>query len=209
MSSEPITQALDRIGRGEPGADAALWELVYGDLKRLASGRLAALRPGETLQATALVHEAWVRLGAGASQSWQNRAHFFGAAARSMRNILVDEARKKQRLRRNSGQQPEQLSLEIAAQTGADQIDMLALDEALTALQAEFERPARVVMLRYFAGLEIGEIAEMLEVTTRTVDRDFLFARTWLRRQMGRDADDRDDDQAPGAPGARTPSRAP
>lgn len=186
MSDDPITIALARAERGEPGADAALWELVYSDLKRMAAARLSRLKPGDTLQATVLVHEAWMRLGAGEAAGWQGRAHFFGAAARSMRNIVVDEARRKQRLRRNAGQRPEHLGPELTATTGMDNLDMLALDDALTALQAEYERPARVVMLRFFAGLEIGEIAEILQVTRRTVDRDFLFARTWLRREMDR-----------------------
>lgn len=186
MSMQPITAALERAERGEPGADAALWELVYGELKQIAAARLAMLRPGETLQATALVHEAWMRLQGDAAPAWQGRAHFFGAAARSMRNILVDEARRKHRLRNNSGKRPVEMSEDLAQATGVDSLDILALDDALTALSKEHDRPARVVMLRYFAGLEIAEIAEVLEVTTRTVDRDFLFARTWLRRQMSR-----------------------
>jgi len=185
MTGNAITMALARAERGEPGADAELWELVYADLKRIAAARLARLRPGETLQATALVNEAWLRLGD--AGGFEGRAHFFGAAARSMRNILVDEARRKQRLCRNEGRGAEELSPEIAASVGdVDQLDMLALDEALTALSAEYERPARVVMLRYFTGLEIGEIAELLGVNRRTVDRDFLFARSWLRRHIDR-----------------------
>ncbi|MCB9877833.1 MAG: sigma-70 family RNA polymerase sigma factor [Planctomycetes bacterium] len=193
MSGNPITLALERAERGDPGADEALWQLVYGDLKQIAAARLRQLRPGETLQPTALVHEAWVRLGAGDNQNWQNRAHFFGAAARSMRNIIVDEARRKLRLRRNAGQAPQTLGPEVAAPAGADQIDVLQLDEALNALQAEYDRPARVVMLRYFAGLDPAEIAELMQVTRRTVDRDFLFARTWLRRHMNRDDTPTDD----------------
>lgn len=187
MPVSPITAALERADRGEPGASDALWQLVYADLKRIASSRLAALKPGETLQATALVHEAWMRLQIG-DPTWSSRAHFFGAAAQSMRNILVDQARRKQRLRRNSGQQP--MSLEpdpgIAAAAGADNAELLALDEALDALGREYERPTRIVMLRYFAGLSTAEIAELLGVTRRTVDRDFLFARSWLRRFLDR-----------------------
>ncbi|MFT4842738.1 MAG: RNA polymerase sigma factor (TIGR02999 family) [Planctomycetota bacterium] len=186
MATHPITVALERAGRGEPGADAELWQLVYGELKGIAAARLVMLRPGETLQATALVHEAWIRLQGDELPGWQSRAHFFGAAAQSMRNILVDEVRRKHRLRRNAGKAPVELSVELTAATTVDQIDLVALDGALTALAKEYERPARVVMLRYFAGLELGEIAEVLEVTVRTVNRDFLFARTWLRRQMSR-----------------------
>jgi RNA polymerase sigma factor (TIGR02999 family) len=184
MDGRPITEALARAERGEPGAQEALWDLVYADLKQLAAARLARLKPGQTLQATALVHEAWVRLGGDDPKEWQGRAHFFGAAARSMRNILVDQARRKQSLKRNEGRTAQPMTSEMAADEVASQIDMLALDEALDALQDEFERPAQIVMLRFFAGLSIAEIAELLGVTTRTVDRDFLFARTWLRRFM-------------------------
>lgn len=184
MPSSPITEALERAERGEPGADTELWELVYEDLKRIAAARLLVLRPGDTLQATALVHEAWLRLDPSGSARWQGRAHFFGAAARSMRNILVDEARKKARLRRDAGQRLAPIPPEIVAASGLERLDILALDEALTALQVGFERQARVVMLHYFTGLESAEIAELLGVTRRTVDRDLLFARTWLRRHM-------------------------
>ena len=189
MVCQAITSALERAERGEPGADHELWRLVYSELKLIAASRLRRMRPGETLQATALVHEAWMRLQGDGAPGWQSRAHFFGAAAISMRNILVDEARRKQRLCRNAGRAPESLPPELAVAAGADPVYLLALDEALTALAAAYERPARVVMLRYFAGLEIAEIAELLAVTARTVDRDFLFARTWLRRRIERGAD--------------------
>jgi RNA polymerase sigma factor (TIGR02999 family) len=187
MDVQPITIALERAGRGEPGASEDLWELVYSDLRRMAAGRLARLRPGETLQATALVHEAWMRLQANQSHEWNGRAHFFGAAARSMRNILVDQMRSKQRLRRNGGQRAVDFELDAVAQPdqgGVDEFDLVALDDALTAMGELFERPTRIVMLRYFVGLTIPEIADLLGIAARTVDRDFLFARTWLRRQM-------------------------
>jgi RNA polymerase sigma factor (TIGR02999 family) len=186
MSSKPVTLALARVERGEPGASEALWELVYQDLRELAASRLGRLAPGQTLQATALVHEAWMRLGGDEPQSFDGRAHFFGAAANAMRNILVDEARKKGRLRRNAGQASATLSADIVAREQGSPLGMLALDEALTEFAREFERPARIVMLRFFAGLEIAKIAELLGVTTRTVDRDYLFARTWLRRFLSR-----------------------
>lgn len=190
MSSQPITLALERAARGEEGAHEVLWELVYPELKRMASARIARRRPGETLQATALVHEAWMRLGVEDRPGWEGRAHFLGAAARSMRNIIVDQARRRQR---RGGDGGEELPIdfgEVSAAAGADRLDMLALDEALTALEAQFERPARVVMLRFFAGLELGEIAELIHVNRRTVDRDWLFARTWLRRFLDRGAVD-------------------
>ena len=187
MDAEPITIALARVENGEPGADDALWQLVYRQLKQIANLRLSRLPPGQTLQATALVHEAWVRLAAQQQPGWGGRGHFFAAAARSMRNILVDQARRKQRLRRNGGIAPEPLAGEVAAADALPPVDLLALDEALDALAQEYERPARVVMLRYFAGLSIAEIAELLQVTPRTIDRDFLFARTWLRGRIGDD----------------------
>lgn len=180
MSDQPITAALGRAARGDPGAAAELWELVYQDLKRLANARLGKLAPGQTMQATALVHEVWMRLDA--SSGFDGRAHFFGAAANAMRNILVDQARRKGRLRRNSGQQAATLTSDLAVDDSGSPIDLLALDEALTAFAKEYERPAKVVVLRFFAGLSIAEIAELLGVTTRTIDREFLFARTWLRR---------------------------
>jgi RNA polymerase sigma factor (TIGR02999 family) len=147
------------------------------------------LKPGETLHATALVHEAWIRLQGVEPKAWDNRAHFFGAAARSMRNILVDQARSNQRMRRNSGVRAISLGADdaVAAGDGSEEMDMLGLDEALNAMSAQFERPARIVMLRFFAGLSMAEVAELLGVTTRTVHRDYLFARTWLRRYMERE----------------------
>ena len=186
MRSHAVTVALARIERGEPGASEALWDLVYQDLKQLAAARLARLGAGQTMQATALVHEVWMRLGGDAPPSFDGRAHFFGAAANAMRNILVDEARRKARLRRNRGEAPAPLTADIAALAADSPVDMLALDEALTAFAREYARPAHIVMLRFFAGLEIARIAELLGVTTRTVDRDYLFARTWLRRFLSR-----------------------
>lgn len=185
MDSHPVTLALARVERGEAGASDELWRLVYEDLRQLASARIAGLGPGQTLQATALVNEVWMRLGGDAPQGFEGRAHFFGAAARAMRNILVDQARRKGRLRRDSGKQAATLTPDLAAVADGTPVDMLALDEALVALAEQYERPARVVMLRYFAGLEIQRIAELLGVSSRTVDREFLFARTWLRRFIG------------------------
>lgn len=187
MARNPVTIALSRVERGEPGASEELWALVYDDLRQLATARLGRLGSGQTLQATALVNEVWLRLGGDEPHTFENRAHFFGAAARAMRNILVDQARRKGRLRRNEGQEPATLTADLASGDDGVSIDMLALDEALTAFAAEYERPARVVMLRFFAGLGIDEIAALLDVTSRTIDREYLFARTWLRRFLGRE----------------------
>lgn len=186
MASNPVTVALARVARGEPGASEELWELVYQDLRQLAAARLGRLG-GQTLQATALVSEVWMRLGGDAPQGFEGRTHFFGAAANAMRNILVDEARRKGRMRRNSGQKPATLTADLAADDSGSPMDMLALDEALTAFAKEYERPARVVMLRFFAGLDIAGIAELLGVSGRTIDREYLFGRTWLRRYLSRE----------------------
>lgn len=126
-----------------------------------------------------------MRLGGG-EQNFDGRAHFFGAAANAMRNILVDQARKKRRLRRNGGAAPAMLTADIAVEQPGSPLDLLALDEALTEFAKDYERPARIVMLRFFAGLDIPRMAELLGVTTRTVDRDYRFARTWLRRFLSR-----------------------
>lgn len=187
MTSTPVTIALARIERGEAGASDELWRLVYEDLKQLASARLGRLGPGQTLQATALVHEVWMRLGGDAPPSFESRAHFFGAAAKAMRNILVDQARRKGRLRRNAGRSAATLTADLAVHEDGPVLDMLALDEAMDAFAKQYERPAKVVMLRFFAGLTIEQIAELLGVTGRTVDREYLFARTWLRRHLGRE----------------------
>lgn len=188
MSDKRVTVMLERVERGEPRASEELWQLVYQDLKHLAAARLGQLAPGQTMQATALVNEVWMKLGGDAPLSFESRGHFFGAAANAMRNILVDQARRKRRLRRNAGQRPATLSTEIAIDDGAAPIEMLALDEALTAFEKDYERPARIVSLRFFAGLAIAEIAALLGVTTRTIDREYLFARTWLRRFLSQGA---------------------
>lgn len=184
-----ITAALERADRGEPGANEELWALVYEDLTRLASGRLGGLRAGETLQASGLVHEAWMKMVGDDREAWRNRGHFFAVAALSMRNVLVDQARKKHALQRGGGAQPGGITDTVAegcAASDTDPGELLALDEALTALAKEFERPAQVTMLRYFAGCTIPEVAEMLGVSTRIIDRESHFARAWLRRFMTR-----------------------
>ncbi|MCR9243559.1 MAG: ECF-type sigma factor [bacterium] len=182
----PLTGILEQVAAGESGAVDQLFSAVYDELKVLARNNLARLRPGQTLQATALVHEAWIKLG-GNSQAWDDRAHFFGAAARAMRNVLVDAARAKLREKRGGGQRPEELHTGIGVTDGPT-VDVLALEEALQDLEAAHERPARVVMLRYFTGLEFEDIATMLGVSARSIRRDWLFARTWLQRAL-RDTD--------------------
>lgn len=187
----PITRVLQRLAAGEPGAADELLPMVYEELRQLAQARVARLAPGQTLQATALVHEAWVRLGARDAVQWHDRAHFFGAAARAMRFILVEQARRKHSGKRGGGSAREVLHDDIAAPEEADAFDLEALDRALTQLEQEHERCARLVTLRYFGGLAMEEIAELLEVSDRTAQRDWLFARTWLRLALG--GDDGDD----------------
>lgn len=181
-----ITQILFRIRSGEASASSDLLSLVYDELRRVAQSRLSALRPGQTLQATALVNEAYLKLAGEGEMDFANRAHFFGAAARAMRNILVDEARRKASAKRG-GQMPRaDLTASILPAEGArfDRCDLVALDTALKKLESENAERAQVVMLRYFSGLTVEQIAGVLEVSTSTVDRHWTVARAWLQREI-------------------------
>ncbi|MCA8964515.1 MAG: sigma-70 family RNA polymerase sigma factor [Planctomycetes bacterium] len=180
----PITQALQRLAAGHPGAADQLLPLVYDELRRLASSRLVGQGPGQTVEATALVHEAWLRLGGADAVHWDDRAHFFGAAARAMRFILVDHARHRARIKRGGDQKHEPLPPDVAVPEVAGEVDVEALDLALTRFEEEHPRPARLVMLRYFGGLPMEEIAKLLQVSLRTAERDWLFARSWLRARL-------------------------
>ena len=181
-----VTMLCEAIGDGDQRAAAELLPRVYRELRRLASARLAKLPPGQTLQTTALVHEAYLRLVGGADPGWNGRAHFFGAAAQAMRDILVDQARRKASLKHGGGHKRvgeiEELPIEVG---GVARDHMLELDEALARLEKLDPRKARVVMLRYFAGLEPTTIAELLDVSARTVERDWRFARSWLQSELG------------------------
>jgi RNA polymerase sigma factor (TIGR02999 family) len=179
-----VTHILSQIEQGKVGAADELLPLVYRELRKLAALRLGQEGPGQTLQATALVHEAYLRLlGAVEVQSWSSRGHFFAAAAESMRRILVDHARRKQCLKKGGDRQRESLSeLEIAApEVGAD---LLALDEALEQLEEQDPLAAKLVKLRYFAGLTIPQAAEALEISPRKADFLWSFARAWLRNRI-------------------------
>jgi RNA polymerase sigma factor (TIGR02999 family) len=161
--------------------------LVYDELRRLAASYLRRERPGQTLQATALVHEAYVRLIGEKAHNWQNRTHFLAIAALSMRQILVQRARARKAAKR--GGDPERITIDeqllAAPDTGApDQIDLLALDAALDRLAALNERQARIVELRYFGGLGVEEAAEALGISPATVKRDWTLARAWLKREL-------------------------
>ncbi|MCB9881243.1 MAG: sigma-70 family RNA polymerase sigma factor [Planctomycetes bacterium] len=180
-----VTRLLNEVSSGNRAAYEQLLEAVYETLRAMARQRLVKVEPGQTLQATALVHEAWMRMGPGKDQGWRSRKHFFATAARAMRDILVEQARSKERLKRGGGMERIEFSSDVLKVDGEEPIDVLALDEALTRLEASYVRPARIVMLRTFAGATTEEIAAMLQVSERTVDRERLFAETWLRRELG------------------------
>jgi RNA polymerase sigma factor (TIGR02999 family) len=182
---DDITQVLDAIAQGDAQAARALLPLVYKALRRLAAGHLARQAPGQTLEPTALVHEAYLRLvGPADERRWADRGHFFAAAAQAMRHILVDRARR--RRRGKHGWQRQRVALDEAAVPAppAAGDDLLALDEALTRLAAEDPEAAQVVQLRYFAGLTVQEAAQSLGMSRCTVLRHWTFARAWLLQQL-------------------------
>ena len=177
------TRLMNAMGRGEKNAAAELWPLVYEELRGLARARMAQERPGQTLQTTALVHEAYLRLVGDVRIQWNSRGHFFAAAAEAMRRILVENARRRARVKHGGGQQRVNLK-DIAVATSAPPDDLLALDEALRNFEAEDALAARIVNLRYFAGLTMPEIAKAMDLPLRTVERNWTYARTWLHRAL-------------------------
>lgn len=182
-----VTQLLSGIERSKSSATTLL-PLVYDELRRLASARLAQERPGQTLQATALVHEAWLRLAGGEPQHWEGRRHFFSAAAEAMRRILVENARRKGRLKHGGGAQRVDLAeAELACPVPDD--ELLALDEALTRLAATDPDAARLVELCFFAGLTQAEAGEQLGISRATAERTWAFARAWLFREIRKELD--------------------
>ena len=173
-----VNLLLDTLQEGDPMAADQLLVLVYSELRRLATAKMAREAPGQTLQPTALVHEAWMRLG-GDGQRWENRAHFFGAAAEAMRRILIDRARRKLAARHGGGSERLDVDeVEIAAPAKDD--ELLAVHEALDKLAAHDARKAELVKLRYFAGLSIEEAADVLGISAPTAKRDWAYARAWL-----------------------------
>jgi RNA polymerase sigma factor (TIGR02999 family) len=181
----PVTRLLAAVERGEPRAAEQLWPLVYEELRRLATARLAREAPGQTLQATALVHEAYLRLvGADPGRPWDGRGHFFAAAAEAMRRILIDRARDRTRLKRGGSRERRRLDLDglVAADAAPD--DLIDLDDALGRLALVDPRAAELVKLRLFAGLSLDEAAGALGVVRRTAGRDWAFARAWLYREL-------------------------
>ena len=178
-AASEITLVLQSLRAGESGAAADLLPLVYDELRRLAAQRMAQESASQTLQATALLHEAWLRLVGDGDRTWQNRAHFFGAAAEAMRRILVENARRKARLKRGGDLVRLNVAdLELAATTPDEKV--LLMDEALGKLAVADPEKARLVVLKFFGGLTNQEVAENLGVTERTVERQWAYARTWL-----------------------------
>ena len=180
-----VTRILQAIDRGDPRAAEQLLPLVYDELRRAAAERLAREKPGQTLQATALVHEAYLRLvEVERTRHWNSRAHFFAAASEAMRRILVEQARRK--LSQKRGGDRDRLDLDVADLIAPEVPDeVLAVDEALSSLAGVDAQAAELVKLRYFAGMAIPEAAEVLNIPPRSADRLWAYARAWLRRAIG------------------------
>ncbi len=179
-----------------------MFELVYDELRSMAKRRISRLAPGQTLQATALVHEVWLKI-ADPDKAWAGRAEFFRVVARAMRNILVDGARRKSSKKHGGGYNHVSTASIVSPEREATALEFLALDEALVDLERLDPRAAKIVMLRYFGGLELVDVAGMLEVSERTVERDWRFARSWLHDRMAESGGATLD--APGQPESERP----
>ncbi|MFO0835094.1 MAG: ECF-type sigma factor [Phycisphaerales bacterium] len=186
--AQQVTRLMRAAGAGDPKAAESLLPLVYDELRRLAAAQLSKEPAGQTLQPTALVHEAYLRLVGGEAIEWQGRGHFFAAAARAMRRILIDRARRHRAAKHGGDRARADLREDLIADptpgTGGGGMDLLRLDAALARLEARDSRQAEIVLLRYFAGLSIEQTAEALGVSTGTVKNDWVFARAWLRREL-------------------------
>jgi RNA polymerase sigma factor (TIGR02999 family) len=180
-----VTRILDAIGQGDPLAAGQLLPLVYGELRKLAAQRLAREKPGQTLQPTALVHEAYLRLvGKGDGPHWEGRSHFFAAAAEAMRRILVEKARSKQSCKHAGGLVRQEVALDdFPVENPPDPLEVLAVHEALDQLTQKSPRKAELVKLRYFLGCTMAEAAQVLGVAHATAEEDWTYAKAWLRRQ--------------------------
>jgi RNA polymerase sigma factor (TIGR02999 family) len=188
---DDVTRLLSATAQGDPDAAAELLPLVYDELRRLAAQRLAREAPGQTLQATALVHEAYLRLVGDNRDAWDNRWHFFAAAAEAMRRILVEQARRKGRVRHGGGKNRIDLE-EVCSLVESPSEELLALDEALTRLAALDPLRAEVVKLRFFTGMSMSEIAQTLGISLPTAERYWAFARSWLYAELKPDGGDQD-----------------
>ena len=178
-----VTQLLDAIEAGDPKAAHELLPLVYEELRKLAVVRMANEKAGQTLQPTALVHEAWLKIAGDGGQQFANRRHFFKAAAMAMQQILIDGARRKQRLKHGANQVGDELHESRIAMAVPSE-ELLAVNDALAALALEDAQAAEVVQMRYFVGMTVPEIADALNLAPRTVDRHWAFARAWLKRTI-------------------------
>jgi RNA polymerase sigma-70 factor, ECF subfamily len=189
-SRKEMTRLLDRVSKGDEAAANVLMPLVYDELRALAQSYLMRERVGHTLEATALVNEAYLRLVDQKDADWQDRTHFFCMAAEMIRRILVDHARARAAMKRGGGRQRLTLSegMELAQHADDEGIDILALEEAMNELAKHNKRQARVVELRFFGGLNVEETAAVLNISERTVKADWRFARAWLRRVISPDA---------------------
>ncbi len=186
--SIPISQLLNLAAGGDAQAEERVFSTVYSELRRLAAAQRARLPVGDTLDTTAVVHEAYLRLVEQQQVSWNGRHHFFCAAARSMRNLLIDEARRKGTAKRGAGLRSVPLD-DVVRVDEASPEDLLALDQALSKLEEEDADDYQVVMLRYFAGLTVGETADVLGASRRSVERRWQFCRSWLARELGHPGD--------------------
>lgn len=178
-----VTQLLSAIDAGDPNAADQLLPLVYEELRKVAVVRMANEKASQTLQPTALVHEAWLKIAGEGQEHFANRRHFFKAAATAMQQILIDKARRKQRLKHGANQIGEELH-ESRIAVAMQSEELLAVDEALAALAREDPEAAEVVQMRYFVGMTVPEIADALGLSPRTVDRHWAFARAWLKRTI-------------------------
>jgi RNA polymerase sigma factor (TIGR02999 family) len=182
-----VTLLIDRVGKGDGAASARLMELVYDELRRLASSYHKQHKPNQTLQPTALVHEAFVKIVQSPSASFESRAHFFAVAATAMRQIITDYARAKKAAKRGGDGRWEQVTLDQGEgfTPSADQIDLILLDEALTKLMDLDPRKHRIVELRFFGGLSVDEVAQVLNLSKTSIEKEWRAARAWLLAQMG------------------------
>jgi RNA polymerase sigma factor (TIGR02999 family) len=184
VAMSDVTRILSQIEAGDPAAAAQLLPLVYDELRKLAAARLAHEKPGQTLQATALVHEAYLRLvDFEKVQHWNSRGHFFGAAAEAIRRILIENARRKQGPEAGGGLGRIELS-DVAAEVRGPELHLVALSDAIEKLQTKDPRAAELVKLRFFAGLTRHQAAEVLGISVATADNDWAYAKGWLRAQL-------------------------
>jgi len=197
-SQSELTLVLRSIHAGEESASRRLLPLVYEELRRLAAARMGRLAPDQTLQPTALVHEAYLRLVGNEPVEWANRAHFFAAAATAMRDIIVDRARRRGRIKHGGGRMKLPLEAADGVGAGAEEFDFVGLDGALKRFAAVDPRRAQVVMLRFFAGLTVEDTAAALGSSPATVKRDWNYARAWLHDAMTGGGAERDEDSAHG-----------